>query len=179
MTLRLFAALPVPDEIAERLVHLQKGVKGAKWSPRENFHITLKFFGDMDESTAGDLDAELACARVKPFSLALKGAGSFGKADPHAIWIGVESHPSLMLLARACDRAARRAGLEAEKRRYTPHVTLAYLKHAELDRVLAFERRCALFSTPAFTVDRFYLYSSHTRPNQPNLYRIEAEYPLG
>ncbi|MEN0653458.1 MULTISPECIES: RNA 2',3'-cyclic phosphodiesterase [Hyphobacterium] len=179
MSLRLFAALPVPDEIAERLVHLQKGVPGAKWSPRENFHITLKFFGDMDEATAEDLDAELACARVQPFQLALKGAGSFGKTDPHAIWIGVESHPSLMLLAQACDRAARRAGLVAEKRRYTPHVTLAYLKRTEVERVLAFERRCALFSTPAFTVDRFCLYSSHPRENAPNLYRVEAEYPLG
>lgn len=179
MSLRLFAALPVPAEIAARLTPLQTGVPGARWSPPDNFHITLRYFGEMEETAAEDLDAELACARVKPFEIALKGAGSFGKDDPHAIWVGVESHPSLMLLARACDRAARRAGMPAMTRRYTPHVTLAYLRGAEVDPVRRFERRAALFSTPAFTADRFYLYSSWSREGEPNLYRVEAEYPLG
>lgn len=177
--LRLFAAIPIPDEIAARLAALQKGVPGARWRPRENLHLTLRFFGDVSEIAAEDLDAELATIRVKPFEISLKGAGSFGGADPHAIWMGVEAHPSLIMLARACDRAARRAGLKTEARRYMPHVTMAYLGKSDLDRVKAFERRCALFRTPAFTVDRFHLYSSLHRSREPNLYRVEAEYPLG
>lgn len=179
MSLRLFAALPIPDVIADRLQGLQKGVPGARWRPRENLHLTLRFFGEVREDVAEDLDAELAGVRAKPFEISLKGAGSFGGASPHALWMGVEAHPSLIMLAKGCERAARRAGLKAESRRYMPHVTMAYLNKTDLDRVKAFERRCALFQTPAFTVDRFHLYSSLPRSHEPNLYRVEAEYPLG
>ena len=59
MSLRLFAAIPVPEEIGRDYLRLQKGVPGARWRPLENFHITLRFFGEMDERQAEDLDAEL------------------------------------------------------------------------------------------------------------------------
>ena len=179
MSLKLFAALPIPDSIATRLLPLQSGLEGAAWRPRENLHLTLKYFGETGDRVAEDLDTELASISIKRFDIALRGAGSFGGIDPHAVWIGVEAHPSLFNLAKACERAADRARLKTEKRRYVPHVTMAYLKGAQLDHVKAFERRCALFQTPAFTVDRFHLYSSLARQNEPNIYRIEAEYPLG
>lgn len=179
MSLRLFAALPIPDEIASSLKSVQRGVPGARWRPRENFHLTLAFFGEMTEPQAEDLDGELACIRSRPFDIAIKGAGSFGGRDPHALWMGVAAHPSLMNLAQACHRAAKRAGLKPESRRYTPHVTVAYLKKPELEKVKAFERQCALFQTPPFTIDRFHLYASLPRKDEPNIYRVEAEYPLG
>ena len=178
MSLRLFAALPIPDEIATQLLPLQKGVPGASWRPRENFHLTLRYFGDTAERVAEDLDIELAAIRTKPFEIALRGAGSFGGLDPHALWMGVEAHPSLFNLAKACERAARRTGLKPEGRRFMPHVTMAYLKNCDFDQVKAFERRGALFQTPGFTVDRFHLYSSRERKSGPNIYPAEAEYPL-
>lgn len=179
MRLRLFAALPIPDFVADRLVPMQKGVPGAAWRPRDSFHITLRFFGEIDGAKAEDLDGELAQVRVKPFELALKAAGSFGGADPRSLWIGVEPHPSLLLLAEGCERAARRAGLAPDARRFSPHVTLAYIRSGtDLERIRAFERRCALFRSPAFAVDRFHLYSSHERKKGPNAYVAEAEYPL-
>ena len=179
MSLRLFAALPIPDSIASQLLPLQSGLEGALWRPRENLHLTLQYYGTVEDRMAEDLDSELASISVKPFEIALRGAGSFGGIDPHAVWMGVEAHPSLFNLAKACERAARRAGLKPERRRYTPHVTMAYLKRAQLDHVKAFERRCALFQTPPFLVDRFHLYASLERRKEPNIYRIEAEYPLG
>ena len=178
MSLRLFAALPVPEEIAHRLAKLQRGVPGARWRTPDSMHTTLRFFGEIDETIAEELDLELAQIRCKPFSLAIRGAGSFGNADPHAIWMGLEAHPSLLLLARACERAARRAGLNAETRNFIPHVTMAYLRNTDLDRVKAFERRNALFRSPEWMADRFYLYSSWQGGRGENPYRIEAEYPL-
>jgi len=180
MSLRLFAALAIPDEVAARLIALQKGVGGAKWRPRENLHLTLRFFGEVAEPVADDLDAALeeAARGIGPFELTLKGAGTFGGADPHALWIGAAENATLTKLAAACEKAARRAGLKPEPHKFTPHVTLAYLSNAPLDRVQAFESRLGLFEAPPFRVETFGLYSSVTRKSAPSLYRPEAEYPL-
>ena len=180
MSLRLFAALAVPDHVAELLLALMKGVPGAKWRPRENLHLTLRFFGELAEPVAEDLDAELETATrgITPFELRLKGAGSFGGADPHALWIGAAENKSLNRLAAACEKAARRVKLKPEPHKFTPHITIAYLSGASLDRVQAFEQRHGLFEAPPFQVAGFGLYSSVTRKSAPSLYRLEAEYPL-
>jgi 2'-5' RNA ligase len=180
MSVRLFAALDLPDDIADRLMALMKGVGGAKWRPRENLHMTLRFFGEVPEPAADDIDAALGQVAEAngPFDLVLKGAGTFGGADPHSLWIGAAPNPALTRLAADCERAARRVKLKPEPHKFTPHVTLAYLSNAPLDRVHAFESRLGLFETAPFRVERFGLYSSVTRRNAPSLYRLEAEYPL-
>jgi 2'-5' RNA ligase len=178
--IRLFAALDLPDDVAERLLALMKGVPGATWRPRENLHLTLRFFGEVAEPVADDIDAALgeAAQANGPFELQLKGAGAFGGADPHALWIGARETSELTKLAKDCERAARRAGLKPESRRFAAHVTVAYLNNAPLDRVQAFEQRFALFEARPFRVDRICLYSSQVRKSAPSLYRLEAEYPL-
>lgn len=180
MSLRLFAALAIPDDIAAHLLALMKGVPGANWRTRENLHLTLRFFGDVPEPVADDIDAELSAAAetCASFDLKLKGAGAFGGADPHALWIGVENSPQLARLAAQCERAARRAGLKPEPRKFTPHVTVAYLNGAPLDRVQAFEARLGLFESAAFRIESFGLYASFTRKAAPSLYRLEADYLL-
>jgi 2'-5' RNA ligase len=180
MSLRLFAAIAIPDDAATRLLALMKGVPGAKWRPRENLHLTLRFFGELTEPVAEDLDSELEAATraISSFDVQLKGAGSFGGVDPHALWIGAAESDALKQLAAACEKAARRVKLQPEPRKFTPHVTLAYLSGASLDRVQAFEARLGLFEAPPFRVESFGLYSSVTRKSAPSLYRLEAEYPL-
>jgi 2'-5' RNA ligase len=180
MSLRLFAALDLPDDVAERLLALMKGVPGAKWRPRENLHLTLRFFGEVAEPVADDIDAALAeiGQANAPFELQLKAAGAFGGAEPHTLWVGAGASPALKKLAADCERAARRAGLKPETRKFAPHVTLAYLAGAPLDRVHAFETRLGLFETRPFRVERLGLYSSQVRKSAPSLYRLEAEYPF-
>lgn len=181
MTVRLFAALEIPDDIAERLTPLMRGVPGAKWRPRENLHLTLRFFGEVTEPVADDIDAALreVSLRNRPFDVRLKAAGAFGGGEPHTLWIGAEKNDALERLAADCEKAARRTGLAPESRKFTPHVTLAYLSGAaELARVHAFEARLGLFQTEPFRIERFGLYSSVTRNAAPSIYRLEAEYPL-
>lgn len=180
MSLRLFAALAIPDDAAAHVLALMKGVPGAKWRPRENLHLTLRFFGELTEPVAEDLDAALETATrgFAPFEVRLKGAGSFGGVDPHALWIGSAENDSLRQLAAACEKAARRVKLKPEPHKFTPHVTVAYLRGAPLESVQAFERSHALFHAPPFTAQSFGLYSSVTRKAAPSLYRLEAEYPL-
>jgi RNA 2',3'-cyclic 3'-phosphodiesterase len=177
--LRLFAALPVPDPIADRVKPLQTGLDGAKWSPPENLHITLRFLGNVDERKAEDVDSELGAIRLSPFEIETKGIGHFGGDTPHAMWLGVEPTPALLALNKACERACRRAGLVAEARAYTPHMTICYLPRLfPVERVMKFQSDRNLVKLPVWTADRFYLYASHTSANGPSRYTIMAEYPL-
>ena len=180
MSLRLFAAIAIPDDIAERLLALQKGVPGANWRPRQNLHLTLRFFGEVAEPVADEIDSALeeVANATAWFELQLKGSGSFGKDDPHTLWVGASESEALKKLAADCERAARRLELKAETRKFAPHVTLAYLNNSELGRVHGFEARLGLFESRPFNVESFGLYSSWTRKSAPSLYRLEADYPL-
>jgi 2'-5' RNA ligase len=180
MSLRLFACLDLPPDIADQLVRLQRGVPGAAWRPRENLHLTLRFFGELSPPIADDLDAALdeEGQAIAPFTLQLKGADWFGKDEPHALYLGVAPNPQLSQLAAACERAARRIGLKPEPRKFHPHVTMAYLKYPQLDRVASFAQRLALFESRPFEAAAFFMWSSQLRADAPSLYREEAVYPL-
>jgi 2'-5' RNA ligase len=176
--IRLFAALGLPPEIAAGLIRRQTGVDGARWRPSDSLHVTLRFFGDLREDVARDLDGELARVAGEPFALELSGVGAFGEGrDIHAIWAGVAENPALARLAKACETAARRAGLKAETRNYRPHVTMAYLRHADPAEVAQWVQANNLLKSPPIAVDRFGLYSSH-QTKDGSQYRLEAEYAL-
>jgi 2'-5' RNA ligase len=176
--IRLFAAIAVPPEIGEGLQHRQQGLLGARWRPLEALHVTLRFFGEIPEPVAADLDAELATIPGKPFELHLEGVGSFGEGgDVHAVWAGVAESEPLRQLAGRCESAARRAGLKAETRAYHPHVTLAYLKRADPGRVAAWAQGHNLLKSPPFRVGRFGLHSSWLSASGSR-YDLERDYLL-
>lgn len=177
--IRLFAAVPIPPEIAEGLAHRQHGLPGARWRPAEALHVTLRFFGETAENVAADLDGELASIMARPFDLHLQGVGSFGDGpDLRAVWAGVAESLPLSQLAAACERAARRTGFRPERRSYRPHVTLAYLKRADPARVGAWVQGHNLLHSPPFRVTWFGLYSSWNT-QEGSRYELEREYPLG
>lgn len=177
MSLRLFLAIPLSSEIAEQLSPLQKALPGASWRPQETFHLTLRFFGEIDEALARDLDGELGLIEEAPFEMRLKAAGSFGGREPSAVWIGVEAPPALARLASASEKAARRAGLAPERRSFIPHITLAYLHGTTDIEAARFQERLGGFSTEPFWIDHFVMFSSHPT-KQGSRYREEAVYPL-
>ncbi|MGR4862911.1 RNA 2',3'-cyclic phosphodiesterase [Caulobacter sp. LARHSG274] len=176
--IRLFTAVAIPAEVAEHLLPRQHGIDGARWRLPEAFHVTLKFIGDVQETEAADLDAELATIEAPAFDLELAGVGHFGEgAEIHAVWAGVAENPDLRRLAKANEAAARRAGLKPETRVYTPHVTLAYLKRPAVPEVAAWIQANNLLHSPPFRVDCFGLYSSW-RTSEGSAYRLERDYPL-
>jgi 2'-5' RNA ligase len=176
---RLFAALSVPDDIALALARRQHGLEAARWRPREALHVTLRFFGEIREDIARDLDAELLKVTGRPFAIELQGAGAFGEGgEIDAVWAGVADNPDLSRLASACEAAARRVGLKAEVRRYRPHLTLAYLRRPDPGKVTAWIQANNLLRSPPIPVVGFGLYSS-VLGAKGSTYRLEAEYPLG
>lgn len=175
--MRLFVALALPDVVADRLLLLQGGIPGARWSTREQLHLTLRFIGEVDGRDARSIDDALATIRSPRFTLELKGVGEFGGKNPRALWAGVRDGASVEHLQRKIESAVQRVGVSPEERKFSPHVTLARLRGAPRDRIITFLSAHALYASGPFEVNAFILYSSVTTPNG-SLYRAERAYGL-
>ena len=79
---RLFSAIEIPKSVAERLTMLRAGLTGARWIDPENYHLTLRFIGDVDGATARDFESALGEIVAAPFELEVTGLGSFGGGKP-------------------------------------------------------------------------------------------------
>jgi 2'-5' RNA ligase len=174
---RLFVAIALPENVAGRLASLQTGMRGARWVPEENFHLTLAFIGDADPHGAEEIASALAGVAAPRFELRLAGCGFFGDRKPRALWVGAAPNPALAHLQAKVGVALRRAGFPEEKRKYTPHVTLAYLAGATQSSAAHFCADHGLFSAGPFPVSEFHLYESHLG-SQAAHYEIVATYPL-
>lgn len=174
---RLFTALEIPQSAALSLSLLRGGLPGARWIDRENFHITLRFIGDVDHRTADDLINGLDRVHRTQFDLSLVGAGLFGSRKPHSIWAGVQPSPQLNALQADIERVCQRIGLPPEPRKFTPHVTLARLKNARVDDVVHYMNGRGNFAAGPFTVTRFVVMSSRDSVGG-GPYVVEEAYPL-
>jgi len=157
---RLFVALEVPRNAAMSLSLLRGGLPGARWIDVENFHITLRFIGDIDGRTADEVVDRLDRIERPEFQLALSGMGSFGSKKPHAVFAGVTPAPEMYALQAEIERICQRLGLLADPRKFTPHVTLARLRNARTEDVAHYLSGRGNFHTAPFTVNRFVLMSS-------------------
>lgn len=177
---RLFTGLEIPPDIAERLSFFRGGLPGARWVEPSDYHITLRFLGEIDDVVAADLDAGLAEARARPaFTVTLDGLASFGGDRPRALYASVVPSPELTELQEEHERIARRAGAAPERRKFTPHVTLARLnREATPEAVARTLTQAGVFPRLTFTARRAALYSARTsRGGGP--YLVEAAYPFG
>ncbi|MFJ8545364.1 RNA 2',3'-cyclic phosphodiesterase [Streptomyces sp. NPDC093586] len=131
--MRLFAAVLPPEDVVAALaaeVAALRRLPGAdrlRWTGRPGWHLTLAFYGEVDDDVVPDLSARLerAAHRTAPFELALRGGGHFGHG--RALWAGADGDlATLRLLADRAESAARKAGVPmGQHRRYHPHLTLA------------------------------------------------------
>jgi 2'-5' RNA ligase len=174
---RLFSGIEVPEAVAQRLALLRAALPGARWIDPENYHLTLRFLGEVDGATARDLIQALGEIDARPFEVRFDRLETFGGDRPRAIYAGLAPSPELKALQRAHERVAREVGLPPEPRNYTPHVTLARLKGTHPDKVAAYlGRQGAIISEP-FPVIRFVLFSSRSSVGG-GPYVVEAAYPL-
>ncbi len=157
---RLFTGIEISEDAREALARLKQPLPGARWIEPANFHITLRFVGDIDNHIAAEFAHFLDEIESPAFDIRLSGVGTFGGSDPRQLWAGVEPSPELEALARAHERAARAAGLPAESRKFKPHVTIARLRNTGVDLVARYLQRHGAFRTQPFFVGRFVLFSS-------------------
>ena len=157
---RLFAGLEIPAEIGRSLASLRGGLPGARWIDPENYHVTLRFIGDIDFVAANEIASTLDRVNRRPFEVALEGLTSFGGRQPRAVVARVAPSRPLMELQAEVERLVRRIGLEPEGRKFTPHVTLARLRRANNRDVAEYLSVRGYFPAIGFTASRFVLFSS-------------------
>src|SRR4051794_9893356 len=175
---RLFTGLEIPEDVAFELDLMKGGVPGARWIERDNYHVTLRFIGDIDDGLAREIAEELDTISAEPFTVRLRGIGAFGGAKPHVLYVAVAASPELKRLQATHERICQQFGLRPESRKFAPHVTLARLKDARLDDVHRFIASHNLYASRLFTVGRFVLFSSRpSRGGGP--YAVEEAYSLG
>jgi RNA 2',3'-cyclic 3'-phosphodiesterase len=174
---RLFTALEVPRSIATGLSLLKGGLHGSRWIDAENFHITLRFIGDIDARQADDLAEALDHISAPPLELSVRGLSVFGSKKPHALIALVETQPELATLQGDIERLCQRLGLASDGRRFLPHITLAWLKNTKAEEAALYLSQRGLVTVPAFTASRFVLMSSRDSVGG-GPYAIEAVYPL-
>jgi 2'-5' RNA ligase len=174
---RLFTGLEIPADLSESLSLLRGGLPGARWIDPENYHLTLRFIGDVDDDIAQEIAWLLGKVRRRDFELKLDGLLSFGGKRPRAVVATVAASPSVMELQAEHERLMQRVGLEPEGRKYTPHVTLARLRDASSYDVAEYLSARGAYRSPPFTVSRFVLFSSRASTGG-GPYVVEAAYPL-
>jgi 2'-5' RNA ligase len=174
---RLFTGLEIPAELAQSLSLLRGGLPGARWIDPENYHLTLRFIGDVDDDVAHEVAWALGQVRRKDFELRLDGLSSFGGRKPRAVVAAVAPSPSVMELQAEHERLMQRVGLEPEGRKFTPHITLARLRDSSSWDVAEYLSARGAFRAPPFSVSRFVLFSSRASVGG-GPYVVEAAYPL-
>ena len=175
--LRLFVGIGFPPELKLRLSLLNSGLPGARWVDPANYHLTLRFIGEIDEGVAADVDDALARLRARRFTLQLAGTGVFGNGRPRQLWVGVERNPDLVGLRDKVEQALTRAGLAPEPRKFAPHVTLARLHNPAMPALRDFLAANAQFRAEPLPVDGFSLIASF-QTKAGSVYEDQADYKL-
>jgi len=174
---RIFTGLELPADVAQSLATLRGGLPGARWIDPENYHLTLRFIGDVDDTLAREVASLLGKVSRPPLELRFDGLSSFGGRRPRAVIATLAQTAALMELQAEHERLMQRVGLEPEGRKFTPHVTLARLRDSSSRQVADYLATRPFLQTPSFRVSRFVLFSSRASVGG-GPYVVEAAYPL-
>lgn len=157
---RLFTAITFPEEVAQSLLPMMGGLRGARWIERGDLHITLRFIGDIDGAAAEDVAAALDTKVHTGFNLSLCGVDAFGGDRPRSVHASVPDTPELTALQLWQERAIQETGLKPERRKFTPHVTLARLRQADPAEVAFWLSSHGDYRSADWRVDAFHLMSA-------------------
>ena len=177
---RLFTGLELPDHVANAIASLRGGIVGARWIDPADYHITLRFIGDVDHRAARDAVETLSeIRRPAAPSIRLDRLDAFGGARPRAIVLRIAPDPTLLDLQAEQERRLRRIGLEPETRKYLPHVTLARLRGSPFARGRRLSRLARRGCSRSCSLPSASLLYSARDSVGGGPYIVEAAFPLG
>lgn len=175
---RLFVAIDPHDSVRLRLGELQTGIPGATWKDSSEYHLTLRFIGEVDGATFSDIRNCLKMVRMEPFEIEVTGIGQFPlRGEPRSLWAGIKSGEALIILRNRIDRTLRDVGISSERRKFHPHIRLAVLRNSPIERVARFLQGSALFQASHFLAREFHLYSS-LKTGTGAIHTLESSYSL-
>ena len=185
--IRSFLAIELPEPILRKIGEVQGDLKSAhaevRWTNPEKMHLTLKFFGNIEESRIDSIFKSIKepIRKTLPFSLKVRGVGAFPHLkNPRVIWIGlVDEREVLTSLQKQIEAQLEKIGFQPEDRPFHPHLTLGRMKSSrgKEDLVGGMERyREEEFGD--FQAERVVLFKSDLKPSGP-IYTPLKEMKLG
>lgn len=172
--MRLFIGIPLPEEYQRGLARLRDrlgpGLRSKLgWTREGNWHVTLKFLGEVDEELARDVSRVLAELRLAPFTLQAAGAGFFPNLrNPRVFWTGLAcGGEECAQWAAMVEEVMEPLGFAREEREFRPHLTLARIKEARRDDWAALARDASREEWPAVCVEEIVLWRSTLGPGGP------------
>jgi len=153
-----------------------RGADAVRWIEPADYHITLRFYGDVSFAIADEIVAALGKIQARAFSLALKGIQVFSPKKPRSLYAQVAAAAELLALQEKIEHISRRL-VPPETRKFTPHITLARLKQADEQSLAAWLAARGNFTAPPWPVKRFCLMSAKDSVGG-GPYIIEESWPL-
>jgi RNA 2',3'-cyclic 3'-phosphodiesterase len=136
--MRLFVAIPVPEDAANALSEIVSKLRssndGLRWTTAASWHVTLQFLGHVNEELLPNLTSALSRTRMNPFAVHFDGIGSFERVG--VLFAGIVPSEELIDLQKQVTDATRTCGFEEDARPYCPHLTLARGKGRKVGRSL-------------------------------------------
>jgi RNA 2',3'-cyclic 3'-phosphodiesterase len=179
--MRLFTAIDLPAGARLRLERLLTALRPEapiKWSPLDNLHITTKFIGEWAEQRLDEIhDALSQIAPREPFEISLRDLGWYPNVRaPRVLWLGVHAGAELTALAEQIETRLDTLGVAREERPFSPHLTLARIKHpAPLQALRQKVERLQPADLGQFRVAHFSLFRSDPGSNA-SVYRKLRDY---
>lgn len=185
--IRSFLAIELPEAIRRKIEEVQRDLRishaDVRWVNPENIHLTLKFFGNIDESRIDPIVQSLEgpFQTSSPFSLSIRGMGSFPHLKkPRVIWMGLkEGKKDLVALQRQIDGELKKIGFKPEERDFHPHLTLGRAKsNRGIDELIGRMEKYREEEFGDFRVEGVVLFRSDLKPSGP-IYTLLREMKLG
>jgi 2'-5' RNA ligase len=184
---RIFIAVDIPDEarriIASYIEELRRRFANVRvgWERPEKLHLTLKFIGQIDDKTLEELSRAVgeAVIRINRFDAILGGTGSFpSPKNPRVLWIGLPGDEGKFAeLAKVVDGVCERFGIETEKRKFHPHLTIGRIKDPAGARELGEFHLKQDPISERLKVTEVTVYESKLAPTGSSYFKL-ARYPL-
>lgn len=177
--MRIFVGLALPQAVKASLAILcQNLIPTARWEHPDDFHLTLRFIGNVDDVILERYKQALLAVQSAPFTLTLESVGCFPPSTakpPTVLWVGVQPSAELMDLQRSVSSVLEKAGLPKDRYEdYSPHITLARLKAEQRTaEITGFLKTHAAFHSEPIPVTGFTLFQSKRLSNGANYSPIE------
>lgn len=184
--MRLFVALELPVGVRRALGELVRRLASSgadvKWVGEENFHLTLKFLGEVEPARLPELGEALSrvAGETAPFRFTAAGTGAFPSVRrPRVIWVGVDrGRDELRELAGRVDGALAELGFPREDRPFTAHLTVGRVRSPRGGEALVELLSSTAFPEREVAVEEMVLFQSVLGRGGP-VYTALGRYPLG
>ena len=178
--MRLFLAIDLPEKAKDYLYNFAKNLNKdyvkVNWVPKKNLHLTLKFFGEVDEKKLDALKAELKNIKQEPFNVKLKGIGFFpDEKAPRVIWVGIQPEKEVIALQQKIDEALLLSFPSDQK--FQSHLTIGRVRAVKKPKEFAEVAKSLKVEEIEFEISSFKLMESTLAASGPS-YKLIEEFKM-